>query len=184
MTAKEFAQRIKNLIPDPNAFVGHPEGFGEIIISSLTVTPREVHQKFADSDCVLDLVYNFDTSSLSLDPYKFNSPENIVEDEHCIFIGWREAFSLVIRKDTNEILEVEWGTPSHIVSKQAKTQSPSLDALAEYAKIFIECIVGKISDSERHNKLLQVQLSAGGTDYFPIDELMIYNRLWKRHCAT
>lgn len=56
MTAKEFAQRIKNLAPELNAFVGQPEGFGEIIISSLTVTPREVHQKFAGSDCVLDLV--------------------------------------------------------------------------------------------------------------------------------
>lgn len=171
MTAKEFAQRIKNLAPELNAFVGQPEGFGEIIISSLTVTPREVHQKFAGSDCVLDLVYNFDTSSLSLDPYKFNSTENIVEDEHYIFIGWREAFPLVIRKDTNEILEVDWGTPSHIVSKQAKTQSAFLNALAEYAKISIEYIVGKISDSERHNKLLQVQLLAGGTDYFPIDDL-------------
>lgn len=171
MTAKEFAQKIGTLTPEPNVFVGHPEGFGEIIISSLTITPREILTKFADSDCVLDLVYNFNTSSLSLDPYKFNSPENIVEDENYIFFGWREAFPLVIRKSTNEILEVDWGTPSHIVSKQAKTQSEFLDALAEFAKISIGYIVGKISDSERQNKLLQVQLLAGGTDYFPIDDL-------------
>lgn len=129
MTAAEFVTAIRAITPNESEFSMMPEGFAQIYLGELHIGDKEGHRITEPHDAVLDLIFNYDVSTLTIMIFSFNTSDDLRETDRFVYFGRREAFPLAILKKTGEIVEIDWADDERIVSYVAKNQQAYLDLL-------------------------------------------------------
>ncbi|MDC2663188.1 MULTISPECIES: hypothetical protein [Bacteroidaceae] len=168
MNATDFVKAIKEITPSRKDYQEKApdlNGFIDILINSHKIEKKDVHTDIPEKDAILDLIYNYDVSSLEIQIFKFNKEDDVIENDKFIFVGWAEAFPFAISKQTGEIIEADWGTPDYIVNYLAKDQEAFLEALIELEKLDQKRLFDSITDEEENEFAKKIQSIIGGEKY-------------------
>lgn len=133
----------------------------DILVNNHKIGKKNVHTDVPEKDAILDLIFNYDVSSLEIQNFKFNKEDDVTENDNFIFVGWEEAFPFAISKQTGEIVETDWGTPDYIVNYLAKDQ----EALIELEKLDQKRLFDSITDEEEDEVAKKIQSIIGGEKY-------------------
>ena len=137
----------------------------DILVNNHKIGKKNVHTDVPEKDAILDLIFNYDVSSLEIQNFKFNKEDDVTENDNFIFVGWEEAFPFAISKQTGEIVETDWGTPDYIVNYLAKDQEAFLEALIELEKLDQKRLFDSITDEEEDEFAKKIQSIIGGEKY-------------------
>lgn len=168
MNATNFVKTIIEITPtrkDYEEKTPDLDGFIDILINNHKIGKKDVHTDVPEKDAILDLIYNYDVSSLEIQIFKFNKADDVTENDKFIFVGWAEAFPFGISKQTGEIVEVDWGDPDYVVNYLAKDQEVFLEALVELEKLDQKRLFDSITDEEENEFAKKIQSIIGGEKY-------------------
>lgn len=168
MNATNFVKTITEITPtrkDYEEKAPDLDGFIDILINNHKIGKKDVHADVPEKDAILDLIYNYDVSSLEIQIFRFNKADDVTENDKFIFVGWAEAFPFAISKQTGEIVEVDWGDPDYVVNYLAKDQEVFLEALVELEKLDQNRLFDSITDEEENEFAKKIQSIIGGEKY-------------------
>jgi hypothetical protein len=165
MNAKQFVEEIKKITPLKEQLKNETDFFVGYYLQCLSVITKEKQSSVTEKNAVIDLICNFDVSNLLIQVFSFSNQDDVWDNDNFVYFGWREAFLLGISKQTGEIVELDWGSPEHIVSYVAKNQELFLDTLIELEKLNQKRMFGLIDNTERKQILQKFGKYAGGDKY-------------------
>lgn len=168
MNAANFVKTFTEITPTKKDYqekVPELDNFIDILINNHKIGKKNVHTDIPEKDAIIDLIYNYDVSSLEIQIFKFNKEDDVRENDKFIFVGWAEAFPFAISKQTGEIVETDWGTPDYIVNYLAKDQEAFLEALIELKRLDQKRLFDSITDEEENEFAKKIQSIIGGEKY-------------------
>jgi hypothetical protein len=164
----DFVKELKSIAPEDNNLkeLGFDDDFIKIYLKTYELKKRS--EESLTNNPLLDLIYRYNIDDLNISFMSLNKVEDVIDVPKFIIFGSLDSDLLAIKKESNEIVVLDWGQDD-IIAYASKDSSSFLKCLLKLAnfnkKMFFD---EKLSENQEliFEEAKKITDEAGGEKYF------------------